>query len=99
MGVASCQLESAGRFVYRADLPDALVEFEVDHVYVGAWSGTPRPDPREVESWRWCTLDELAHDLAISPHTHTVWLPKLLAHLGVIGGQPHRVDYRKLLRA
>jgi len=83
MGVASCRLESAGRFVYRADVRSALVEFEVDHVYVGRWSGTPRPDPREVASWRWCTLDELVHDLAISPRSHTVWLPKVLAHLGV----------------
>jgi isopentenyl-diphosphate delta-isomerase len=73
--------------VYRADVVGGLVEFEVDHVYVGQWSGAPRPDPREVASWRWCTLDELRHGLAISPRSHTVWLPKVLAHLGV-GCQP-----------
>ena len=83
MGVASCRLESAGRFQYRADVPGALVECEVDHVYVGRWSGTPRPDPREVESWRWCTVDDLVRDLGTSPLRHTVWLPKVLAHLGV----------------
>ena len=83
MGLASCPLEFAGWFVYRADVPGALVEFEVDHVYVGRWSGTPRPNPQEVESWRWCTLDELRHDLAISPASYTVWLPNVLAHLGL----------------
>jgi len=83
MGIASCRLEPAGRFAYRADGLGALVEFEVDHVYVGRWSGTPRPNPQEVASWRWRTLDELMHDIAISPDSHTVWLPKLLAHLGV----------------
>ena len=83
MGVAGCRLESAGRFVYRADVLGALVEFEVDHVYLGRWSGTPRPESREVAAWRWCTLDELVRDLAISPRSHTVWLPKVLAHLGV----------------
>ena len=86
MGVATCDLEPAGWFVYRADVPGALVEFEVDHVYVGRWSGTPRPDPREVESWRWYTLDALRHDLAISPRSHTVWLPKVLGHLGIRAG-------------
>ena len=93
MGIARCRLEFAGRFVYRADGLDALVEFEVDHVYVGRWSGTPRPDPREVASWRWCTLDELVHDLATSPNSHTVWLPKVLAHLGVelATGSPARL--------
>ena len=83
MGVATCRLESAGWFVYRGEVPGALVEFEVDHVYVGLWSGTPRPDLRDVESWRWCTLDELRHELAISPRSYTVWLPKVLAHLGI----------------
>lgn len=83
MGIASCRLEPAGRFAYRAEVVGELVEFEVDHVYVGKWSGMPRPDPQEVASWRWCTLDELVHDLATSPKRHTVWLPKVLAHLGV----------------
>jgi len=83
MGVVGCPLEPAGCFMYRAEVPGVLVEFEVDHVYLGRWSGTPRPDPREVAAWRWCTLDDLVHDLAISPRSHTVWLPKLLAHLGV----------------
>ena len=93
MGIARCRLEFAGRFVYRADGLDALVEFEVDHVYVGRWSGTPRPDPQEVASWRWCTLDELVNDLATSPSSHTVWLPKVLAHLGVelATGSPARL--------
>jgi len=88
MGIASCRLQPAGRFMYREDLPGPLVEFEVDHVFVGRWSGTPRPDPREVASWRWRTLDELARDVATLPHGHTVWLPKLLAHLGDGLGEP-----------
>lgn len=82
MGIATCRLQSVGRFTYRADVPGALVEFEVDRVYVGRWSGAPRPDPLEVESWRWCSLDELVRDVSISPHRYTIWLPKLLAHLG-----------------
>ena len=38
---------------------------------------------RADASWPWCTVDDLVHDLAISPRSHTAWLPKLLAHLGV----------------
>lgn len=82
MGIANCRLQPAGRFMYRAEMPGPLVEFEVDHVFVGRWSGTPRPDPREVASWRWRTLDELVRDVAALPGSHTAWLPNLLAHLG-----------------
>jgi isopentenyl-diphosphate delta-isomerase len=84
MGIANCPIEFVGWFVYRAEGLGALIEFEVDHVYVGRWSGPPHPDPLEVASWRWCTLDELRGDLASSPRSHTVWLPKLLAHLGMV---------------
>jgi len=83
MGISSCRLDFAGWFAYRAEVTETLVEHEVDHVYVGRWSGTPRPDPREVAAWQWRTLDDLAHGLAHSPADHTAWLPKVLAHLGL----------------
>ena len=46
LGVA-CVLRPAFRFRYRAALDHGLTEHELDHVLVGAFSGAPRPDPRE----------------------------------------------------
>jgi isopentenyl-diphosphate delta-isomerase len=74
-----CPLHEVGRFTYRADLDGGLIEHEVDHVLVGQTTLTPRPDPREVEAWRWTSLAELQRDLAAAPERFVVWLPPALA--------------------
>ena len=78
MGVR-CALVPAGTFHYRADLPNGLVEHEIDHVFVGTWQGEPRPDPSEVAEWRWVTLGELQRDLREHPSRYTAWLAPALA--------------------
>lgn len=77
MGVR-CALEHCGTFRYRADLPNGLVEHEIDHVFVGRWTGEPEPDPGEVGAWRWITVQELARDLREHPSRYTAWLPAAL---------------------
>jgi isopentenyl-diphosphate delta-isomerase len=75
-----CPLEAVGAFVYRAPLGD-LVEHEYDHVFRGRFEGDPRPDPAEVEAWRWMPLEDLHADLAAYPGTYTVWLSEALEQL------------------
>jgi isopentenyl-diphosphate delta-isomerase len=67
------------RFVYRAELPPGLVEHELDHVFAGAFEGEPRPDPSEVDAWRWIDLGELAREIAARPDAFTAWLRILMA--------------------
>ncbi len=60
-----CALEEVGRFVYRAvDQSSGLVEHEYDHVFVGALdddaADSVRPDPEEVQGWRWVDPAEVA---------------------------------------
>jgi isopentenyl-diphosphate delta-isomerase len=76
------RLEAAGGFVYRAQLGD-LVEHEYDHVFVGRYNGDPRPDPAEVDAWRWTPLKELEVDLRDRPERYSVWLPLALKRIGV----------------
>jgi isopentenyl-diphosphate delta-isomerase len=75
-----CPLEAAGAFVYRAQLR-GLVEHEYDHVFRGRFDGDPRPDPAEVEAWRWITREALEAGLAAHPRDYSVWLPEALKQL------------------
>ncbi len=75
-----CELERAGAFVYRAQLGN-LVEHEYDHVFRGRFEGDPRPDPAEVDGWRWAPLEELSADLTAHPEHYTVWLSRALEQL------------------
>jgi isopentenyl-diphosphate delta-isomerase len=70
-----CELRPELRFTYRVELANGLIEHEVDHVLSGWWDGTPHPDAREVEDWRWCSPAELAAALRDRPHEFTLWLP------------------------
>ena len=89
MGIGA-RLRPAFRFVYRADVGGGLVEHEYDHVFVGRHDGAdPRPDPDEVDGWRWASLDELRAELRDSPERFTPWFrmvmdsPEMLEKLGL----------------
>ena len=69
-----CELRAAFEFVYRAELGDALVEHEYDHVFVGTHEGDPAPDPSEVEEWGWVGMDELRQGLREEPQRYSHWL-------------------------
>ena len=69
-----CELREAFSFLYRAELAGGLVEHEYDHVFVGRFEGSPRPDPSEVEDWEWVTLDELRRLLREEPARYSRWL-------------------------
>jgi isopentenyl-diphosphate Delta-isomerase len=69
-----CDLRPAFGFLYRAELGGGMVEHEFDHVFFGRFDGEPAPDAREVEGWRWLTLDELREDLTGRPDDYSYWL-------------------------
>jgi len=69
-----CDLRKAFEFLYRAELDGALIEHEYDHVFFGTHEGVPAPDPSEVESWRWVTMEELRRRLTEEPERYSYWL-------------------------
>ena len=69
-----CELTEVFSFVYRAILPNALIEHEYDYVFFGRHDGLPQPDPEEVEGWKWVELMQLKDDLQTNPHEYTFWL-------------------------
>lgn len=81
MGIDDAVVEEAGQFVYRAELRGGLVEHELDHVFIGRWSGEPRPRASEVSDWRWISPDALQRELADDAERFTAWLRPLLSQI------------------
>ena len=77
MGIA-CDLEERGAFIYRAAVDNGLTEHELDHVFVGRYSGDPSPAREEVQDWKWISPDELNAWLAREPEVFTVWFRQAL---------------------
>jgi isopentenyl-diphosphate delta-isomerase len=76
LGVTTVPLREVGVYLYQAGDPDSgRVEFEYDHVLVGAFSGEPPSvDPAEVAAVEWVTPEELSQRIARFPDHYAPWL-------------------------
>ena len=68
-----CELHEKFNFIYRAEFDNGLTEHEFDHVLFGIFDGVPKPNMREVASYRWINIDELEKDVAANGDAYTVW--------------------------
>lgn len=69
-----CPLQKAFTFIYKAPVGNNLTEWEYDYVYLGEYDGEVKPNPAEVDSVRWVSLEELASDTRLNPSNYTEWL-------------------------
>lgn len=81
MGLECATLEPALAFIYRAPVSPTLIEHEYDHVFVARVTGEPRPDTREVESWRRVSLPDVLEELARDASRFSAWFPLALSRL------------------
>lgn len=73
------ELAEFGTFRYRAEDPvSGLVENEYDHVFVGTFTGAPRPEGRLISDWAWVEIATVRRRLTADPISYTPWLPKVL---------------------
>jgi isopentenyl-diphosphate delta-isomerase type 1 len=79
LGVGA-NLRHGGTFIYRADCPNQLIEFEVDHVMVGYVPSDQAlaPNPAEVAATRVMRLDVLEEALTREPQMYTPWFKPAL---------------------
>ena len=68
-----CQIEKVFDFIYRTEFDDGLIEHEFDHVFIGKYDGVVKPDPDEVESYKWVAIEELKKDIRENPQKYTSW--------------------------
>ncbi|GAG12032.1 unnamed protein product [marine sediment metagenome] len=73
MGFA-CELKEVFSFVYKAKFDNGLIENEYDHVFVGEFDNKPKPNPVEVDGWKWVLINELKKDILKNPEKYTPWL-------------------------
>ena len=68
-------LDAVGRFHYRAELDQALIENEVDHLFVGHYRGESiKPNPDEISQIDWVSVAQLQQRLISQPGDYTAWL-------------------------
>ena len=77
-----CPLRHRSSFIYRAELDHDLIEWELDHLFVGVYDEDPEPDEAEVEGWQWVGMSELKARMEERPGDFTYWFRVALGELG-----------------
>lgn len=72
MGII-CSIKKLFEFTYRAQVSSDLIEHEYDHVFAGVCNDTPKPDPDEVDDWKWIHLEALKLKMEQQPDQYTSW--------------------------
>lgn len=67
------RLEKIFDFQYKTDFDNGLTEYEFDHVFVGKYSGAIIPNRQEVNSVKYCSIEELSTMLETNPEAFTTW--------------------------
>ena len=68
-----CPLEELFHFTYRSKYAEDLYEYEIDHVFLGSYSGEVSLNEDEVEEIQWLTYEELAKQLVEQPDVFASW--------------------------
>jgi len=88
MGFKTALLETFS-FIYKTAFDNGLTEHEVDHVFTGNYDGAINPDPAEVNSYAFHTMDTIRLSIDAAPHLYTSWFkiafPKLETYLASAG--------------
>jgi isopentenyl-diphosphate delta-isomerase len=79
MGIQA-DLDFAYKFIYKVDLGNGLTEYEMDHVLIGFYNGTPNINEDEVAEWKYCNLQTLKADMSTHPHLYTHWFQLIIHH-------------------
>jgi isopentenyl-diphosphate delta-isomerase len=68
-----CELEPLFHFTYQCELPNGLIEHELDHVMVGFTDEHPIPNADEVAAFQYVDPEALAQSIQNHPDKYTVW--------------------------
>lgn len=68
-----CKLQEQFDFVYRTVFRDSLIEYELDHVYIGNYSGEVNVNEEEISEFMWISKDELKDKLNKEAQKFTTW--------------------------
>jgi isopentenyl-diphosphate Delta-isomerase len=80
MGIRT-DLKKSFDFIYKAPLDNGLTEYELDHVFTGAFNEPFHPNPEEVAETKWLDLSAIRQEILQKPDVYTYWFKILINRL------------------
>ncbi len=73
-----CPLKKVSSFIYHAILPNDLIEYEYDHIFIGRFDKEPIINLDEVSDYKWVNPLKLRVLINNAPDVYTVWFKKII---------------------
>lgn len=73
-----CPLFHVDEFIYKAHFDNGLIEYEYDHIFIGAFNENPYPNPWEVADWKYVDLSWLKQNISEYPDSYTAWFKDII---------------------
>lgn len=76
------RLQPVGRFIYREDVGQGLIEHELDYLFFGTISRdeVPAPNPDEVHELIWMAPQDIQKSIEKGDLPWAAWFPHIFAH-------------------
>lgn len=81
----TCKLKPLFKFKYQAKFKDVGSENELDNVLLGNYDKEVKPNPEEVEEYKWVDLKRLEQDRKANHKAYTPWF--LIAFKKILDGK------------
>ena len=72
MGMTT-EINFSFEFTYKADLDQKLIEYELDHFFMGFSNNTPEYNIKEVCDFKYISKEDLENDLKENPNSYSAW--------------------------
>ncbi|WGQ09752.1 isopentenyl-diphosphate Delta-isomerase [Pedobacter gandavensis] len=80
MGI-QCNIEKVFSFIYNTSVENNLIEHEFDHVFIGYTDAIPRPNAKEVQTFKWIDTTILSKDIQEHPDQYTYWFKMVFSNI------------------
>lgn len=71
-------LKEIFKFIYNTQFDTEWGEHELDHIFIGNYSGPVKLNPEEASDYKWMDIDELKKDIVDNPESYTPWFKIIL---------------------
>lgn len=73
LGVEGVEIKEGAPYQYRFADSNGIVENEICPILVGFFDGDPKPNPVEIDEWKWMDWGEFLEEIKTNPSPYSPW--------------------------
>jgi isopentenyl-diphosphate delta-isomerase type 1 len=89
LGISNVAIKEVAPYRYSFADANGIVENEICPILVVRGDVTPKPNTREVASWKWIFWKDFLHEIALNPNSYSPWSreeAKIIDSLHILDG-------------